>query len=338
MPGRIPFHRAQCTCHRARSATVCKPRASMRSLAPAELNYRQLAEDELPEVAAFNGRFLPRRADERLLSWEFYDPALPEKGVILGAFDGDRLVGTQAFIPFRAWYRGEELLSAKSELTLLDPEYRGRKVFQQLYDLGFSVCESLGIECIWGFTSAIKPFERVGFQIGEPLFTEDLLIKPVRAAAMARGILRARAPERLAADLPPLPDARDSEFGLRRDDAYLRHRYSNNPARGPVHLDSERGVLYSGGPAAPWVFVSEAVSADGVVASIRSLARPGRRHRWAAVRRVSFQPLLDWRVVPGAVHLVRESDSRTVWRWLGSRHGLPIPRMHAEEGFSEGTA
>lgn len=77
-----------------------------------------------------------------------------------------KVVGIQCGIPIELISaKGDILLTAKSEDTLVDPAYRGQKIFERMYDLLFEECKRAGIKFIWGFTPAKKAFERIGFQV-----------------------------------------------------------------------------------------------------------------------------------------------------------------------------
>ncbi|MBK7850659.1 MAG: GNAT family N-acetyltransferase [Bacteroidetes bacterium] len=77
-----------------------------------------------------------------------------------------KIVGTQCAIPMVFCSTdGKEILTAKSEDTYVDPEYRGQKIFDKMYALLFEECKKQGIAFIWGFTYARKPFLNIGFQI-----------------------------------------------------------------------------------------------------------------------------------------------------------------------------
>lgn len=91
-----------------------------------ELTVRAIGRDELDAFAklhAEQGKVVP----PAVLEWEYFDPDLTRQGIVVGAYDGDALIGTQAYIPYRAWWMERAVLSCKSESTLLSPSYRGRK-------------------------------------------------------------------------------------------------------------------------------------------------------------------------------------------------------------------
>ncbi len=79
--------------------------------------------------------------------------------------DGGRIVGTQAFIPIRLIDNGGVFWTAKSEETLVDPNYRGKQLFEKMYALLFEYAKDHNLAYIWGFTPAVKAFVRLGFTV-----------------------------------------------------------------------------------------------------------------------------------------------------------------------------
>jgi GNAT superfamily N-acetyltransferase len=117
--------------------------------------------------------------------WEFLNNPFG-KAIYIVAVDKHRkdnpVIGTQSVLPINFMRTdGIEVLTGKSEDTLLDPEYRGMGLFGKMYKVLFEECEKAGINYIWGFTYAKKPFVKIGFDI--PLDTIQGLycIKPVKA-------------------------------------------------------------------------------------------------------------------------------------------------------------
>lgn len=79
---------------------------------------------------------------------------------------GNKIIGTQSAIPMVFINgSGETVLTAKSEDTFVHPDYRGHKLFDKMYDLLFNECRKAGIQYLWGFTYARKPFLKLGFSI-----------------------------------------------------------------------------------------------------------------------------------------------------------------------------
>ena len=106
--------------------------------------------------------------------WEFHNCPFG-KAIYIIAEDDQKIVGTNCVIPINLINKNKKIiLSGKSEDTLVDPEYRGQNIFHSIYDELFSKCNELGINIIWGFTSAQKPFKKIGFSI--PFHHEQSLI------------------------------------------------------------------------------------------------------------------------------------------------------------------
>lgn len=126
-----------------------------------------LNSSEIDELLVFyNFLYKENRTKEKFL-WEFYN-APGGKAIYVIAKDADtkKIVGSQCAIPIELITdTGTIILTAKSEDTLVDPDYRGLHIFENMYQLLFEKCRENGIKYLWGFTSAKKPFLRLGFDI-----------------------------------------------------------------------------------------------------------------------------------------------------------------------------
>lgn len=139
---------------------------------------------EINEVIAFhNAAYGNERTPEQWI-WE-YKSNYPNLSVFTVFKDNSRIVGTQAMIPIYINIKGKRYLSGKSENTLLDPKYRGRNLFQELYRFAISRCKAKGMYCIWGYTSvipAIKMLKRIQFHIFRGVMYNSISILTFRAA------------------------------------------------------------------------------------------------------------------------------------------------------------
>ncbi|MDA7762654.1 GNAT family N-acetyltransferase [Crocinitomicaceae bacterium] len=121
--------------------------------------------DDYINVNAFYNRiYKVNRTIEKFL-WEFNDCPFG-KSIYVIAEDNEKIVGTNCVIPIDLITSDNRIVrTGKSEDTLVDPEYRGQKIFYKIYDFLFEKCKDSGIQIIWGFTPAQKPFENLGFEI-----------------------------------------------------------------------------------------------------------------------------------------------------------------------------
>lgn len=302
-----------------------------------ELIIRQIRRDELEAFAKFHARW-GREVSPAILDWEYFDADLARGGIIVGAFDRDVLIGTQGYIPYRGWWKERTILTCKSESTLVSPEYRGRKVFDRMYSLGFDLCREARVDCIWGFTSAEKPFAKVGFDVSGELFQEILSWSPIKLYRAIRQGKRSKLDPQPWGHDAPLPVERSTrgDFGLERDIQYVRHRYINNPSRSIAFVDRETGALFSYGGRLPCLLrVSEVVERSQLGAALRRCkAHVG--DDFLGVERVSNHPVFGWGTLPGSAYFRRKTPLRIVFKWLGSLEALPVPEFEIEEGYTEG--
>ncbi|MFL5515070.1 MAG: GNAT family N-acetyltransferase [Gemmatimonadales bacterium] len=302
-----------------------------------DLIFRQIRRDELGAFSALHAQ-AGKVVSPAVLEWEYFDPDLVREGIVVGAFDGDSLIGTQAYIPYRGRWQERAILTCKSESTLLSPSYRGQKVFERMYALGFELCGQAGVDCIWGFTSAVKPFTKVGFDVSGELFQEILSWSPIALyRAVRRGVLPTLSPSNWdASTLAPLERPGPGIFGLQRDARYVRHRYVNNPVRRIAFIDVESGTLFSYGGRQPYLLrVSEVVDRGQLTAAVRRCkARVGKQ--FLGLERFTNHPAFGWATLPGSVRYRRKTAMRIVFKWLGSLEGQPVPELEVEEGYTEG--
>jgi hypothetical protein len=132
-----------------------------------EIIIRLITEADIDYVNEFyNRNYNATRTKEKFL-WEFMgSPSGPAIYVVAIDSNKNLIVGTQCAIPYQIKTAGGTiLLTAKSEDTLVDASYRGQRIFERMYELLFEECKKRGIQCIWGFTYAIKPFKKINFEI-----------------------------------------------------------------------------------------------------------------------------------------------------------------------------
>ena len=205
-----------------------------------------------------------------------------------------------------------------------------------MYALGFDLCRQAGVDCIWGFTSAQKPFAKVGFDVSGELFQEIVSWCRQALSRHPGGDRRVEPPA-----LDPARSARcvaRSKTGGDSADAherYVRHRYLNNPARNLAFMDGETGALFSYGGAARSCSGCPRSSAD------RSRLEPAlraARRRWdASSWESSDSPIVRRSVetLPGSAYFRRKTPLRIVFIWLGPLSGTPVPDFDVE-GYTKG--
>ena len=129
------------------------------------VTYHLATEEDYLRLNDFYNRIYGRKRTIEQFRWEFHDCPFGSSIYVYAEDDG-KIVGTNCAIPFDLIKANKTIIrSAKSEDTLVDPTYRGQKIFYHIYQFLFEQCKEQGIQLIWGFTSAKKPFEKVGFEV-----------------------------------------------------------------------------------------------------------------------------------------------------------------------------
>lgn len=304
------------------------------AIKPSDVEYRVLTRRDFPSVSQFHRDVGSQEASASTLLWQYCSKTLPMDGVIVGAFINGRLVGTQALIPLRAVMDGREILSAKSEHTLLDPACRGLGVFSAMYEVAFEWAAKEGIACIWGFTSAIKPFAAAKFQIGQELFDEAIAVRPFSYLATRFLGFKPSAVTSNVQSPIRMPASAVGNFKLVRDDRYLSYRYFENPFRRILWYDEVNGVLYTGSHTSGNAYISEITDASKLRASLASFCH--QRVGSQIVRRITSSPLFTGTTIFPSIYRRTRSNNFIVFRWL---HGDgQIPEFTVDEGYGQGIA
>jgi len=128
------------------------------------VNIRFATPADVKECNDFHNRMYGKSRTESQWRWEFLNWKESETPFVI-AEENNRVLGTQALIPVRMVDEEGEFLSAKSEETLLHPDLRGKNMFNRMYELLFKYSQNNGISVIWGFTPAVRAFEKVGFEV-----------------------------------------------------------------------------------------------------------------------------------------------------------------------------
>lgn len=127
------------------------------------MNVRFATPADIPACNAFHNRTYQKHRTQAQWEWEFDPKRTPLPYVVVE--ENGEILGTQALIPLKMIDGEGVFWTAKSEETLLDPALRGKDMFRKMYDLLFAYAKEHGLEVIWGFTSANKAFEKVGFEV-----------------------------------------------------------------------------------------------------------------------------------------------------------------------------
>ena len=129
------------------------------------ITYRIATESDYQNINDFFNRIYSASRTMEEFYWEFHNGPFG-KSIYVIAEEVHKIVGTNCVIPILVT-NGEGIIykTGKSEDTLVDPTYRGKRIFANIYNFLIEACREEGIKVIWGFTSAKKSFERIDFSV-----------------------------------------------------------------------------------------------------------------------------------------------------------------------------
>lgn len=129
------------------------------------ITYRKANENDYISINNFFNRIYSANRTIEEFYWEFHNGPFG-KSVYVIAEDGNNVVGTNCVIPIILKLDDGTLIkSGKSEDTLVDPNYRGQRIFFNIYEFLIKACQEEDIKVIWGFSSAKNVFEKIGFSV-----------------------------------------------------------------------------------------------------------------------------------------------------------------------------
>ena len=110
---------------------------------------RLIAEGEEELCNNFHNRIDKRKRTTQQCKWDFVLNNYNKKPIPFTVVEDDgKIVGTQAFIPIRMIDKDGIYWTAKSEETLVDPDYRGNQLFEKMYSFLFDYAKEDGKETI----------------------------------------------------------------------------------------------------------------------------------------------------------------------------------------------
>ena len=131
-----------------------------------DIEVRLVEDKEMEACNQFHNQFYKKSRSFDQWQWEFTRNLYNASSVPFAvAITRGRIVGTQALIPIRMIDGSGVYWTAKSEETLVDPQFRGTKLFERIYKVLFNYAKEHDFVNIWGFTPATKALTKLNFSI-----------------------------------------------------------------------------------------------------------------------------------------------------------------------------
>lgn len=145
------------------------------------ITYRLANDLDIGNINSFYNSVYKKNRSYEQFYWEYNSAPAGKAIYVIAECDG-KVVATQCAIPYYIIKNNTEILTAKSEDTLVSPDFRGKNIFENMYKLLIQECINHNIVFIWGFTYADKPFKKLGFDIPFKSTMGLLTLKPKSAA------------------------------------------------------------------------------------------------------------------------------------------------------------
>jgi GNAT superfamily N-acetyltransferase len=100
---------------------------------------------------------------EEIWESEFFD-SRKQPSFVFAARNDSRFLGVEGYVSYQLINSKSIFESHRSERTIVLPELRGHGIFNKLIEACHAESMIYNSVCCWGATSALKPFEKAGFQ------------------------------------------------------------------------------------------------------------------------------------------------------------------------------
>lgn len=190
----------------------------------------------LPYIAEIHKNEHGGTTEEKKVMFQkgFFDEYFNEKHLVLVAFAGDAVVGTQTYKYWPYVFGDKHYYSVQSGATLVDEQYRGRGIFTKMLESGNVLLRSRMVDFIMGFPVAMSYggfIKDKWLHLGSPRW----FIKPIKHFNVIKRTFQAKAAHDVLNEFNKPPEwARDftrfdalDRIHLESHAAYLRYRYSD---------------------------------------------------------------------------------------------------------------
>ena len=136
---------------------------------------------EASEIVEFHNRYYHDSRGHEHWLWAY--ASSPDRlNVFVIAKNGVKIIGTLGMIPVHLNVAGDIKLTGKAENGLVDSAYRGGQLFSKLFECAVNLCAQNGVQFIWGFTTATKALQKVGFTVLPDIISNSIAVLSIPAS------------------------------------------------------------------------------------------------------------------------------------------------------------
>ncbi|HTI09644.1 MAG TPA: GNAT family N-acetyltransferase [Puia sp.] len=127
------------------------------------------SQSEIDSTVAFLQSTISHPMTKEIWEWEFN--TFKDSTVLTILKDQDGTAGTQFMLPVKLNFRNQEILSGKCENSYFHDKYRGKGLFEKLFQTAVDDAIGKSMKLLWAFTPATKVYEK---KLGYTVFQDSM--------------------------------------------------------------------------------------------------------------------------------------------------------------------
>ncbi len=130
--------------------------------------------EDVDSAIAFFNVMLSHKMDNAIWQWEF--DTFKQNTILTVVKNDSETIGTQFMLPFPVVINGKNTMSGKCENSYFNPIYRGKGLFEKLFQYATEQSLTAQFGLLWAFTPATKVYnQKLGFQVFENVIERSYL-------------------------------------------------------------------------------------------------------------------------------------------------------------------
>ncbi|RPH30777.1 MAG: GNAT family N-acetyltransferase [Bacteroidales bacterium] len=137
------------------------------------------------ELVTFHQKYFGSLRPLNIWDWQ-YGTSNPFKSILIVGKFNDKIIATQGAFSFDMIIDKEIYQTGKNESLIIEPEFRKKGIYTELYNFAFDEYKRADFYFIWGFTKAEGPFTKVGFSFDRIIERAILPLRYKNAIKLAK--------------------------------------------------------------------------------------------------------------------------------------------------------
>jgi hypothetical protein len=133
------------------------------TILPSDLKIREAKSDDVIKI---NALYSKQYGFDKLHEWQWeYEDNPYGKGIVVVAELNNEIIGVNTKICIPLSYGSKDFLAVKGEFGLMEKEYRGRSIFNQIYNKCLDLSKARNIKLLWALSYAEGAYKNIGVPV-----------------------------------------------------------------------------------------------------------------------------------------------------------------------------